>query len=624
MRISIQNVKKRVFFATFAQPKKINAFMKTFRYALLSCLLFAIPLLGMAQQTGYFLHTISKGQSLYSIAAMYNVTIEEIISLNPGSEKMIKAGDTLKIPQAQASSRQQFHTIQPGETLYRLTQLYHVPAQQICEANPGLTATNFRAGQVIVIPEAKADTPSAVSPTTVPQVSQSAMQARYQDMHKVKRKETIFSICKAYGITRQELIDANPELKTEPLKKGKFLRIPFPKVPGQPGTVQKLESEQPARQPSDTELFTKTSKKDQRLDKVKVAVILPFMLDNEASSEQKRMVEYYEGFLMAVDSLKRDGYSFDIHTYDSNRSNVSIKGILARPEMKEMNLIIGPVHPDHIKEAAAFAKKNEIRMIVPFSSKDNDVFNNPYIYQINTPQSYLYSEVYDHFIRCFRNNVNIIFVDTQDGNTEKADFIKGLKIELDAQRTPYKQLTIRTDTPVYLENVINPAMENLFIPTSGSNIALIKLLPHLKQLALESPECSLHMFGYPEWQTYTTDYITDFYAFDTYFYGSFYTNNLSQATADFQYTFRKWYGKTIMNTYPKYAILGFDTGYYFLKGLSMYGNNLEANLGKIRVSPIQTSFKFERVNNWGGFINKKVFFVHFTKGHELIKMDFDK
>ena len=79
-----------------------------------------------------------------------------------------------------------------------------------------------------------------------------------------------------------------------------------------------------------------------------------------------------------------------------------------------------------------------------------------------------------------------------------------------------------------------------------------------------------------------------------------------------------------MNTYPKYAILGFDTGYYFLKGLSMYGNNLEANLGKIRVSPIQTSFKFERVNNWGGFINKKVFFVHFTKGHELIKMDFDK
>ena len=36
-----------------------------------------------------------------------------------------------------------------------------------------------------------------------------------------------------------------------------------------------------------------------------------------------------------------------------------------------------------------------------------------------------------------------------------------------------------------------------------------------------------------------------------------------------------------------------------------------------------TGFKFERVNNWGGFINRKVFFVHFTKDFELIKLDFE-
>lgn len=601
--------------------------MKTFRCALLFGLFLLIPFSGMAQQASYFLHTISKGQSLYSIAAMYNVTTEEIISLNPGSEKVIKAGETLKIPQAQTASKQRFHTIQPGETLYRLTQVYQISAEKLREANPGLTATNFRAGQVIVIPEAeqeKAPATTASTPVTPPQSSQTTLQAQFQDMHKVKRRETIFSICKEYGITRQELIDANPELKTEPLKKGKFLRIPFPKVPGQPGMVQKLENDRPTKQPSNAELFNETPKKNQRLDKVKVAVILPFMLDNGSSNEQTRMVEYYEGFLMAVDSLKQDGYSFDIHTYDSKGSNTSIQTILAKPEMKEMNLIIGPVHSNHIKEAANFAKKYEIRMIVPFSSKDNEVFNNPYIYQVNTPQSYLYSEVYDHFIRCFRNNVNIIIVDTQDGNTEKLDFIKGLKVELDAQRMPYKNLTLQTSGNVNLKEVLSTTQENLFIPTSGSNIALIKLLPYLKQLAMESPEYSIHMFGYPEWQTYTTDYIADFYAFDTYFYGSFYANNLSWAVDNFQHMFRKWYGKTIMNTYPKYAILGFDTGYYFLKGLAVYGNNLEENLGKVKVSPIQTSFKFERVNNWGGFINKKVFFVHFTKEHELIKMDFDK
>ena len=32
---------------------------------------------------GYFLHTITKGQSLYSIASMYNVTTGDIVKMNP-------------------------------------------------------------------------------------------------------------------------------------------------------------------------------------------------------------------------------------------------------------------------------------------------------------------------------------------------------------------------------------------------------------------------------------------------------------------------------------------------------------------------------------------------------------
>ena len=50
-----------------------------------------------------------------------------------------------------------------------------------------------------------------------------------RDRHKVERKETIFSISRLYGITEAELIAANPELRTEKLKTGKFLCIPYPK-----------------------------------------------------------------------------------------------------------------------------------------------------------------------------------------------------------------------------------------------------------------------------------------------------------------------------------------------------------------------------------------------------------
>lgn len=104
--------------------------------------------------SGYFLHTVTKGQSLYSIASMYHVTVDDIVRLNPGSRDQIRAGEALKIPQVQTSNQSSstFHTIQAGETLYQLTVKYNITAQAICDANPGLSARNFRIGQVIVIP----------------------------------------------------------------------------------------------------------------------------------------------------------------------------------------------------------------------------------------------------------------------------------------------------------------------------------------------------------------------------------------------------------------------------------------------------------------------------------------
>ena len=104
------------------------------------------------ENQSYFLHTIEKGQSLYSISKMYNVTTSDIIRLNPGCDEKIYAGQTIKIPTGKESQKgETFHTIQAGETLYKLTTMYNVSAKDICEANPGLSAENFRIGQVILI-----------------------------------------------------------------------------------------------------------------------------------------------------------------------------------------------------------------------------------------------------------------------------------------------------------------------------------------------------------------------------------------------------------------------------------------------------------------------------------------
>ena len=175
-----------------------------------------------------------------------------------------------------------------------------------------------------------------------------------------------------------------------------------------------------------------------------------------------------------------------------------------------------------------------------------------------------------------------------------------------------------------LKEALRTDKENVFIPASGNNVMLIKILPQLILLVRDTPEQNIRLFGYPEWQTYTRDHLESFFELDTYFYSSFYTNNLLPAAINFTHAYRKWYSKEMEERYPKYGMLGFDTGYFFLKGLSKYGSELEKNLPLMDLTPIQTGFKFQRVNNWGGFVNKKVFLVQFTKNIEMIKLDFER
>ena len=117
--------------------------MKTINRIICSLLLAGACSFGVNAQENqsYFLHTIEKGQSLYSIASMYGVSQTDIVKLNPGSDEKIYVGRALRIPKAIANPQKEtFHTIEAGETLYRLTVRYNISAKAICDANPGLSA----------------------------------------------------------------------------------------------------------------------------------------------------------------------------------------------------------------------------------------------------------------------------------------------------------------------------------------------------------------------------------------------------------------------------------------------------------------------------------------------------
>ena len=597
----------------------------------------------MAQSGNEFFHTVTKGQGLYSISRMYGVTEAEIIRLNPGSEVVIKVGQQLRIPQNKKTENtsnvpqvqtgeERFHTIKTGETLYRLTVIYGLTAREICNANPGLSAENFKVGQVIVIPERKVTTPENTQPKVTepapiaaqpssPKAEEKVSRCRTE--HLVKRKENIYRISRMYGISELELVNANPELRERKMRIGEVLCIPYSKTEQEKKQEQQEIAPVVTVIPTDEELFAELKVVPKDIEQIKTAIILPLMLNDSVSSEQMKMVEFYEGALLALDSLKKQGVSVDLHVYDSGNKWASIQSILDKPEMKEMNLIIGPVYDTHIAEAAVFAENNGIRMVVPFARQVDAVFTNPYVYQVNTPQSYFYSEVYDHFFMQFPQP-NVVFFESPEEKDD--DLISGFKRELSYRNVPYTVLL--ADTATNKDTILthlDTQRQNILMMTSDKSGCLNNMVPVFQLLVRDtaSTKFDINLFGYPQYQVYTNNHLASFYEIGTYFYSSFYTNNLLPEAKAFHQKYRRTYSKEIVNRYPKYAILGFDVTYYFLKAMHLYGTDMDNRLNEMQYTPLQTGFKFERVNNWGGFINRKVFFVHFSRDFNLQTIDFD-
>jgi LysM repeat protein len=605
--------------------KNLNRIISTALLALLFTL--------QAGAQDFFLHTVTKGQGLYSISRMYGVTEDDIIKLNPGSEKMIKVGEQLRIPNRQQPSSGHFHTIQKGETLYRLSVENRVSIKEICDANPGLSADNFKIGQVIIIPAPSDEDPlvstveqantGLVPKSTLKDIETATAQTpKFKTTHTVARRETIYKLSRMYGITQAEFLDANPEFRNKKLRKGAVVNIPF----SQEELAQLEHERNQARSriesiPDSTLFFINgTASLPQDDGILTAALILPFSLGDTASVDQKKMVEFYQGMLLALEKLKNEKISVNLKVFDSKGENSPLTPLLESGKLDDVDIIFGPKLPTHISEAAKWSTQHKVPLILPMNANADDVFNNPYVYQLNTPQSYSLDEIYNHFFKLFRNP-NVIFLNDDNNDT---DFIQGLKNALSDHGFAYTSIPIKNASQT-LDNALVAGKQNIFIINSSSSVSLNSVLPVLQLTTRsKSPEIETHLFGYPEYQIYASDHLDELYEVDTWFYSWFYTNNMLRESVEFNTSFRRAFSRQMMISYPSFASYGYDTAYYFLKGLSKYGKRLDNNLNKIRTNPVQMGFKFERVNNWGGFINRKIYFVHFSNDFKVEKIDFDK
>lgn len=557
-------------------------------------------------QNSVFYHNIERGETVYSLAAMYNTTEAEIYRLNPSARDGISEGAVLIVPQRKVISEvkeenYRYHTISPKETLYSVSKTYSLTPENVIAANPGLSVQTFQIGKTIRIPFFESnETFSSYEGPVVIEPTQ----------HNVKRGETLYSIAQKYNVTVAEIEKENPGVSTTELKTNSSLIIP----------VKKYDRElarQDAVNESRANLLLTDRKGSEKLNMIQVGLLMPFL--DKTNAQNTRIQEYYEGFLLAVEKLKKQGVNLELYVFDiGTESNTKkLESLLSTLEMQNLDLIVGGVSDSQIKILSDFSKSKNIKYVIPFSSKNTEVLNNGNIFQVNTPQSNLYTKASQVFVSKF-NRANIIFLDTSADN-KKDNLIAIMQNDLKNMSIPFQTITMSIDLDKSLTPLLSDTKENILVPESGDISVLGQVLGSLNALKEIHPELNVKLFGYPEWQTYEDNYLKDFHNHGTYFYSSFYVDKDATETKDFERDFKKWYKKNPQNTYPQYAMLGYDTGLYFLAALHQNGRNFETKLNNLNVNTIQFAFHFDRVNNWGGFINTGLYLVNYDTDSRIIK-----
>ena len=418
--------------------------------------------------------------------------------------------------------------------------------------------------------------------------------------HKVKRKETIFGISKMYGLSIEELLEANPEMR-EPgyeLKKGKILRIPFAGNAGKPSSSDNSDQTSNAIHASEA---TNASITDRP---IRLGVMLPL---HDINGDGKRMVEYYRGVLMACDSLKKLGISVDVHAWNA-AEDANISQLLKDPAAANCDLIIGPLYSKQMDVMSDFVQKNDIQLLIPFSINAPQLVDNRHIFQVYQSPTEQNESAITHFLWKFKD-YHPVFIDCNDSTSKKGIFTSGLRRQLDQRGIAYNLTNLKSEESDFVK-AFSTTKPNVVILNSGRSPELGIAFSKINGMKVNYPELNISMFGYTEWLMYTKTYLDNFYKYNTFIPSVFYFNPVSPATQRLQQKYRWNFHADMMNAMPRFAITGFDHAYFFLRGLHKYGKFFNGSAGTSSYPHVQTPLQFERYGN-GGMRNKTMMFVHY-------------
>ncbi len=381
--------------------------------------------------------------------------------------------------------------------------------------------------------------------------------------YEVERSIGLYRIGVNFGVQQNDIIRLNPQLRERGLHYGETLLIPTkrPVVKETKAQVvqtiitetrietanadrlQTANADRPQAEPADSALIETISTDSiiaaPQRKVIELALLLPFESRQiKRSVNADRMMEFYEGALLALRDLQNDSTLYRLRVYDTERSERRVNALCDSTELDSVQGILGPVYPIQIDIVANWCEKHQVPLMLPFSD-EMDLQGHPYLYQFNSPDKDEAKALAQWIAN--REDRHCVFVETRE--SDLAPSIRLLRQELKAQNIPYSTLAFRDLMNDSVSYAIDQFQENIFILHSDRYQQVRIALPHIAKIAARKLLVSQY-----SWQKENIDM--------PQVYTSKFASDMDLTEYDQQW--QEAYKNQHVSEMPRYDLLGYD------------------------------------------------------------------
>lgn len=570
-------------------------------------------------------HTVDSTETVYSISLQYSVPPEALYVYNPRLKDSVYAGMVLEIPQNKEFIRLQYiyYELPRNAVLAQISQRFRVTDDEIIALNPRVSKE--------LVPESIIRIPLNAANKNLAYEALPTYQGFL--FHVVQAQETVFSITRKYGITERDLQRVNKNLNKEQLSIGTVLRIPVSETKEWYIFEESIVRKLPEKKSSFVGLGSCFDSLRNTKQAFEIVVMLPFYLQTNMMEDERveiinkrkelfepsiPFIEYYQGLLLGIDSLRKKGISITMHVFDITNDSLELAEVLKKISNVSIDIIIGPVFPETYAIAAEFAKKRQIPIVLPLISTDGIVDDNPYTLQVNSPERIRYRRLAEKITAIPKANIIVVYnsvVHEQSQVDEcKYVFTYNYADSITKNQITYTEILFPEHGMKGIEAALRSDVPNVVIVISRNQAFITNLVTQLFRHVRRNP---IQMYALSSWERFENIELDFLFSLNLH-----YTSN---GFVDYEHEevtlFIKEYRELFKTEPSRFSFQGFDQILYFMESLEFFGDSFFDCIPAYSKIGLFNSFSFIKEKPNSGLLNSAVEVIEYTKQNTLIRSE---